>query len=40
MILQEQVCGSEYNYLEWIRVTIGTDEENKIFIAALKEVLK
>lgn len=31
--------GSEYNYPEWIRVTIGTDEENKIFIAALKEIV-
>lgn len=31
--------GSEYNYPQWIRVTIGTEEENNSFLAALKGIL-
>lgn len=31
--------GSEYGYPNWIRVTIGTEDENKIFLSALKEIL-
>lgn len=31
--------GKEYGYPDWIRVTIGTEEENAIFIEALSDVL-
>ena len=31
--------GSEYNYPQWIRVTIGTEEENNSFLSALKGIL-
>ncbi|MCL6456601.1 MAG: histidinol-phosphate transaminase [Gorillibacterium sp.] len=32
--------GSGYGMNEWLRVTIGTEEENRIFIAALSKVLQ
>lgn len=32
--------GAEYGYPEWIRVTIGTEGENELFLAALTEILK
>jgi len=32
--------GAEYGYPKWIRVTIGTKEENDLFLDSLKEILK
>ena len=31
--------GDIYGMDDWIRVTIGTEEENELFIRALKEVI-
>ena len=30
----------EYNLPEWVRISVGTMEENKKFVAAFKEVMR